>query len=52
MSDVHVLLRHWETAPPLHVAVAGFLGLGASKREAAPSSVDEVKQFFDAFKGR
>lgn len=28
--------KYWKTNPPVHVALAAFLGLGEKKREAQP----------------
>jgi hypothetical protein len=42
LHELAALTRYWRKYPPVHIAVAGYLGLNKSKQQATPQTKDEV----------
>jgi hypothetical protein len=48
LTDVNELLEYWEKVPPLHIMVAGYLGVGKKKEEKSTMTAEQFAAMLGA----
>ncbi|WP_284281126.1 hypothetical protein [Limnobacter litoralis] len=43
---LQAMTKYWETAPPVHVMVAAYFGIGKKKKQAEPVDMEELMRSF------